>query len=214
MRLVIEDLETADEDVAFDNITITGDPVCFTRGAMIATPEGPRAIETLAAGDLVITRDHGAQPLRWVGSRRVLAEEPALRPVRIRAGALGQGLPERDLVVSRHHGMLVTGWRAALLFDAGEALVAAVDLVNDSTITLEPAGEVEYFHLLFDAHQIVMAEGAWTESYKPLARDLSFFNAAQEREILGLFPELELAEGPAFASARPVASKRDAALFS
>ncbi|QHQ36684.1 Hint domain-containing protein [Algicella marina] len=215
MRIVIEDLNAADEDVAFDDITVSGDAVCFTPGTMIETPTGPRLIEDLMPGDLVMTRDSGAKPLCWIGRRTLcrerLAENPRLRPVLIRKGALSDGLPLRDMRVSRHHGMLVYGWRAKALFGLPEALVAAVDLINETTVVVDhEIAQVEYIHLLFDSHEIVMAEGAWSESYQPLARDLTFFDARQEREILALFPELAAGEPRAFAPARPHLGKMEA----
>lgn len=77
---------------------------CFLCGTMIETPQGPVAIEDLVPGDLVLTRDRGAQPLRWIGSRglsgRELAAAPHLVPIRIRAGALAAGVPAADLLVS------------------------------------------------------------------------------------------------------------------
>ena len=130
--------------------------LCFGRGAMIRTPSGEVPVERLAAGDLVETLDHGAQAIRWIGSTTVLARAD-LTPIRIRAGALGAGQPTRDLLVSPHHRMVVTGWRAEVLFGEPEVLAAARDLINDETI--RPANdleEIEYFHILFDRHEICL----------------------------------------------------------
>lgn len=84
---------------------------CFTRGTRIATPRGEVLVEDLWVGYTVYTRDHGAQVLRWVGRRDLsladLIVSPQLRPVRIAKGALGQGLPLRDMKVSPQHRMLI-----------------------------------------------------------------------------------------------------------
>jgi hypothetical protein len=148
------------------------EPPCFTPGTLIDTPDGPRAVETLVAGDLVLTRDHGPQPLRWIGRMRLSAADlrarPQHRPVRIAAGAMGDGVPRRPLCLSPQHRMLVSGWRAELLFGAVEVLVPALALVGDRAEQqcVRPEG-VTYLHLLFDRHEIIFAEGAAVESLLP-----------------------------------------------
>src|SRR5690606_20726683 len=131
-------------------------PPCFVTGTHIATPNGPRRIETLVPGERVMTLDHGPQMRRWSGCRTVDCRG-TYAPVRIRAGALGNS---RDLVVSPEHRMLVTGWRAELHFGAPEVLVAARSLVNGDDIRRAPRAQVTYWHLLFDRHEVILAEGA------------------------------------------------------
>ena len=160
-------------------------PVCFTRGTLIDTPDGPRLIEELQAGDLVLTLDGGAQPLLLVSSK-IFPATGLNAPVRIRKGALGN---TRDLKVSQQHRMLVSGWRSELLFGEPEVLVAAKHLANGRNIAIENGGEVEYFHLLFEDHQIVWAEGARSESYHP--GHFAEHEAVETRaEIERLFPGL------------------------
>ncbi|MEO1000489.1 MAG: Hint domain-containing protein, partial [Pseudomonadota bacterium] len=93
---------------------------CFAAGTLIETPAGPRAVETLAVGDLVRTADGRDVALRWTGTQHLgpeeLARQPALRPVRIAAGAFGPGRPARDLVVSPQHRIVVDHWRVATFF--------------------------------------------------------------------------------------------------
>ena len=148
----------------FENTNV----VCFARGTMIATPDGEIAIEDLSAGQPVRTMDHGDQVIRWIGSRRInghmLAANPHIRPVVIEKGALGN---VRELLVSPQHRMLVSGWKAEVMFGEAELLVAAKDLINDTSIRPADVGEVEYFHMLFDAHEIVFANGAPAESLHP-----------------------------------------------
>lgn len=168
---------------------------CFARGTLIATPEGERAIETLSEGMQVLTRDAGPQPIRWIGSCKLsageLQQKPALRPVRIGRGALGQGLPCRDLIVSPQHRVLVRSRIAQRMFGASEVLVAAkllLDLDNVSICTRDP--DVEYFHVMFDEHQIVLSEGAETESFFPGPQAMRSVGAAARAEIVALFPDL------------------------
>ncbi len=132
---------------------------CFCPGTLIRTPRGDIAVEALRIGDPVTTATGSAEPVRWIGRRsyagRLLAGRPHLLPVRIRAGALGAGLPLRDLVVSPKHAMLLDG-----------VLVAAEYLVNGSTIVREARLErVDYIHVELDRHDIILAEGAPTESF-------------------------------------------------
>nr|AIA91314.1 CAZy families GT4 protein [uncultured Gluconobacter sp.] len=93
-----------------------------------------KRIEDLRVGDLVLTKDDGPQPLRWISSRHVSAEmlaaHPNMRPIRIRAGALGEGLPLRDLIVSPQHRMLVRSKVAERMFGEEEVLVAAKHLLE------------------------------------------------------------------------------------
>ena len=123
----------------------TGGMICFTPGTRIATPQGLRFIEDLQQGDLVLTRDNGAQAVLWTGHRRIsgarLHALPHLRPIRFRSGALGPDRPDPDLLVSPQHRMLLKGRAAQALFSTDEVLVAAEDLVNDLTITDRPGSE-------------------------------------------------------------------------
>ncbi len=182
---------------------------CFTHGTAIATPSGERLIESLVPGDLVQTQDHGAQPVRWIGQRRVAAQG-RFAPILIRARALGN---RRDLRVSPQHRMLLSGWRAELLFGAPEVLAAACHLINDASITRAPCHAVTYFHLMFDRHQIITAEGCASESFFPGAVTMQDMAAATRAEIVALFPGIE--SGPAGYSptARTVLKPYEARLF-
>ncbi|WP_323038291.1 Hint domain-containing protein [Gemmobacter sp.] len=182
-------------DVSFDDfekVTFTLPDTyvpCFLRGTRIKTARGEVRVEDLAVGDRVLTLDSGYQPIRWIGATRRIGRG-RLAPVRIRAGALGN---DRDLLVSPQHRMLLRGWQANLMFGEGEVLVAAKALVNDRTILSEERAEVDYFHLLFDHHEIVFAEGAPSESFHPGREGWKALDTATRNEILDLFPEL--AEG-------------------
>jgi len=189
---------------------------CFTPGTAILTPDGPVAIETLEAGDRVITRDHGVQPIRWIGATTVSADyvaaRPSLRPVLIRKGALGSDLPEQDMRVSRQHRVLVRDWRAEVMFGVeGGVLVPALSLINDSNVTEErPTEDVTYIHMAFDDHEVVYADGVETESFHPVERMVGALNPAQREELFALFPELQQGDGFAFDSARHQARGQDA----
>jgi Ca2+-binding RTX toxin-like protein len=169
---------------------------CFTPGTMILTDRGDVAVEALSAGDLVMTRDNGLQPLRWIGQRKLsaldLQADPDLQPVRIAKGALWGAGPDRTMLVSPQHRLLVEGARAELLFGEAEVLVPAKHLIGHADVTRAlPAEGVTYIHLLFDRHEIVQSDGLWTESLQPAERMLSAMDADVRSEVLVLFPELE-----------------------
>lgn len=168
---------------------------CFTTGTLIETSSGPRAIETLRPGDLVVTRDHGLRSIAWIGHRHLDGHRldlcPNLRPILLRAGALGPGLPERDLTVSPQHRILVTSRIARRMFDQDEILVAAKHLANHPGIeVLCPDRGVTYWHMLFENHELVLSNGAWTESLFTGPQAMQAVGDAARREILSLFPKL------------------------
>lgn len=169
--------------IRFENIETL---ICFNRGTRIETPFGPRRIETLVQGDLVLTRDHGPQPLRWVGSR-IVAATGRFAPIRIRKGALDN---TSDLIVSPQHRMLIQGWRAEMLFGTTEVFAAAKHLLNDRTIVRQEGGLVEYFHLMFDAHEVIFAENAAAESFHPSDLSLTGIEDGARHELFSLFPDL------------------------
>lgn len=159
---------------------------CFVTGTLVRTPDGERRVEDLVPGDLVLTRDNGAQPLRWIGKTTVTGQG-SLAPIRFAPGAIGN---TRELLVSPQHRMLISGWQAELIHGQDEVLAAATHLVNGDTITRMPCRRVTYVHLLFDRHEILEAEGVPTESFHPgdylMSRD-----ADLRAEIVELFPELD-----------------------
>jgi hypothetical protein len=165
---------------------------CFVAGTMIETPDGPRSVEDLRAGDAVITVDAGVQMLRWVGSRDLDARDTDhLKPIRIRTGALGLGLPNADLLVSPQHRVLVRSAVAQRMFGTNEVLVAAKQLTALPGIEMvDDATQVTYVHLLFDDHQLVTSNGAVSESLFTGPQALKGVSEEARAEILALFPDL------------------------
>ena len=175
----------------------SGGVICFTPGTLIQTPDGPRLIQDLRIGDRVQTKDNGAQPIEWVGSRRMtgarLFAMPRLRLVRIHVGALGLERPEEELLVSPEHRLLVQGPVAQSLFNTSEVLVAAKELVNGSTIAVDlTVPHVTYIHLLLPSHQILWANGVETESFHPANASLATLDDSDRARLLAQHPDLEL----------------------
>lgn len=172
---------------------------CFTPGTLIATPRGEVPVEGLRLGDKVITRDNGLQEIRWLGHRDLdwseLNAHSHLKPVLVTTGSLGEGLPERDMLVSPNLRMLVTNDRTSLYFDEREVLVAAKHLVSGSRITSVDSSGVTYIAMLFDRHEVVLSNGAWTESFQPADHSLKGVGNAQRTELIDIFPELKAEPG-------------------
>lgn len=183
--------------------------ICFTGGTGILTPFGERRIEDLRPGDLVLTRDHGPQPLRWI-DKTTVPGVGELAPVRIGKGLFGNS---RDLVVSPQHRMVYQGSDAVLLFDSAEVMVPAKHLVNGTTVTQEARDSVTYYHLLFDSHEVIFADGAATESFHPGHQGLGAVNDAARQELFTLFPELRADPRIYGDTARPVLKGFEARLL-
>lgn len=169
--------------------------ICFTEGTRIATMSGSIAVETLKLGDLVLTKDNGPQPIEWIGKRHMsgarLFAMPRLRPVRLRAGALGIEQPDLELLVSPEHRMLVTGRVALDLFNTPEVLVAAKDLIDHRLVVTDTiAPSVTYIHLLLPKHNVVWANGVATESFHPADSALSSLSAEDRSTLLARHPDL------------------------
>ena len=174
---------------------VAGGVICFTPDTFLATPAGPRRIQSLQQGDRVLTRDNGAQEILWTGHRRMtgarLYAMPHLRPIRFRRDALGLDRPDLDLVVSPQHRMLVSGAAAQALFNTPEVLVAAENLINDRSITVDfTLREVTYIHVLLGQHNVIWANGLQTESFHPANAALDMIEAAQRESLHDMVPEL------------------------
>lgn len=173
-----------------------GDVICFTKGTRIRVENGERLVEELSVGDKVQTKDSGAQEILWIGERRMsgarLYAMPSLRPIRVRASAIGTDVPDTDLLVSPHHRMLIEGPEALALFNQPEVLVLASDLIDDSKVFVDHAvKEVTYIHLLLADHSILWANGLMTESYHPANTTLKTVEADQRSKLLDIFPDIK-----------------------
>lgn len=191
-------------DVAFVTLNTIA---CFTLGTRIDTVDGPRPVEALVPGDLVLTRDHGPQPLRWIG-RSLRHARGKDAPVRIAAGTFG---PHGDLSLSPNHCILVSSPAVELLTGEAEALSPVKHLVNGDSIAPTPSGRaVLYLHLLFDRHEIIMANGLPCESYLPAVQTMAAYDATAQEALLLRHPELRSRPHASMTPARPLLSKGEA----
>lgn len=176
-----------DQQLSFD--TFSPDPPvfpCFAAGTLIEAQGGPRRVETLSVGDLVLTADNDLQPIRWIGQRAVIGHG-SMTPILIRAGALGN---YRDLLVSPQHRMLIADWRAEMYFAKPQVLVAAKHLVNGTTIRPAPRDRITYVHLAFDRHEVIFAEGCPSESLHLASESLITLGPRALAELQQIFPDL------------------------
>ncbi|MEN8894124.1 Hint domain-containing protein [Planktotalea arctica] len=161
--------------------------ICFTPGTLIDTPHGARDIETLKAGDLVNTRDSGAQPIKWMGAR-TLPCTPATAPIRFEMGAL-EGLT-RPLTVSPQHKMLISHFACDLLFGQQEVLCSAKHMLG-AGIARHGQSMVRYIHLMLDTHQVITANGVPCESFHAGPEGLKALSGASKADLFKAFPALE-----------------------
>ena len=182
--------------------------VCFVSGTRILTDRGERVIDTLRVGDRIVTRDNGAQILRWIGlhsfNRDDLVQNPSLRPIRLSPDLVGG---KSGLAVSPQHGILLS-------VNGEERLVRAThlaDLRGGAARVMQGCRKVTYLHLMFDQHQIVFANGAAAESFYPGKVAMASVTPAARREIFARFPHLDVSEAQTTygASARAFASRKD-----
>ena len=191
---------------------------CFTPGTLIATPHGEVPVEELQQGDRVITRDNGMQEIRWIGTRDLkgggLMKARHLQPVLIRRGALGRGLPERDMVVSPNHRMLINNDKTALYFEDREVLVSAKHLTGLDGVERLETNRTTYIHFLFQQHEVVLSDGAWSESFQPGHQTMDGLGNAQRNEIYELFPDLRQRAGlEGYGAARKTLKRHEAELL-
>ncbi len=193
-------LTVTDTDVSGSyNVTLSatsGIVPCFLTGTMIATADGEKPVESLKIGDLVLTDEGDAVPVRWIGKRTIstrFADPVRTIPVRIKAGALGHNLPVRDLLISPDHAVLVEN-----------TLVNAGALVNGTTVLREAnmPGKFVYHHIEVDEHTLILAEGVSAETFIDHVDRMSFDNWAEHAAIFGDMPEKPEMAYPRVKSAR------------
>jgi hypothetical protein len=171
---------TDGEDTFETQTPSPGEPNCLFAGSRIATPSGMKAIEELAIGDQIMTASGRIVPIVWL-ARQTLSTifgRPDTQPVRILAGALGEGLPIADLTLTADHAVVIDG----LLVNAGV-------LVNGTTIVTVPLTELEdsytVYHIEIDEHDVILAEGLPTESFVDYTGRDAFDNHAEYLSMYG-----------------------------
>lgn len=206
-RVLSDDGNTLNIDREPDNF------ICFTAGTRIETANGPLPAEKIARGDLLCTRDHGLQPVVWAGSSpvRFTKENARLRPVRIAAGALGPGVPKHELRVSPNHRVLVCSPIAVRICGSRNVLIAAKHLIGAPGIAQEDVSHTHYIHLALARHEVLISNGAETESFFPGPEAMKIVSARARMALQKAFPVLATdPEARPLAPARPFVEGRKA----
>lgn len=154
----------------------TGPKCCFLRGTAISTPMGEVAVEDLAIGDQVCTLD-GIKTIKWIGYDKITSADAGssdVRPIRIARFAIDEWTPYRDLYLSPGHCLFLHN-----------VLIPVMYLINETSIAPHPELQtVEYYHVEFDTHEVIFAEGACVESYRGSHRE-TFANSAEFQHMYG-----------------------------
>ena len=169
----------------------TPGPVCYTPGTLILTMRGEVAVEHLRIGDRLITADHGARKiLRVIRTWHSFRDGPHKhKPIEIKSGSLGPGLPRQTLVVSPQHRILLQGTAVETMFGAREVLALAKGLVGlDHVRVMSGKRSVTYYSLLCERHEVILANGAWSESFYVGPTALSMLHRRSRADLEDLFP--------------------------
>ena len=153
-----------DNGTGLASVTLTENPPCYCKGTRIATSDGERNVEALKIGAVVVTASGALRPIKWIGRRtyagRFIMGRKDVLPVCVKAGALENSVPKRDLWISPNHAMYFNDKHL------GGVLIEAKDLVNGASIVqAEAVNSVEYIHIELDTHDVIIAEGALSETF-------------------------------------------------
>jgi hypothetical protein len=155
---------------------------CYCAGTLIATAHGDVPVEDLKFGDNLVTGSGTLRPIKWIGRRsyggRFIAGSKDILPVCIKAGALADNVPRRNLWISPHHAMFIDG-----------LLIEARHLVDGTSIVqAKRADTVSYFHVELDTHDVIVAEGALSETYMDEDNRGMFQNAGEYETLFSGVP--------------------------
>ncbi len=187
--------------ISLQNVdTTTTGVICFAQGTLILTADGNRPVESLRVGDEVITHDNGPMPILWIShsTRSWPGSSDSEKPIQIKSGALGQGYPIRDLVVSPQHKMLIHGVSA----EHEEVLAPAKGLTELPGVRImHGKQDVSYYHVMLEGHGLLVAEGALSESFYPGKQAQRTLSISQRISLASVVPNLtqqspETAYGP------------------
>jgi Hint domain len=172
--------------------------LCFCPGTEIAVPSGRRKVETLVAGDVVLTASGQTRQIIWVGATRLSSDElrrnPEICPVVIPAGAIGAGIPDADLKVSPQHRIAIAAPGCELLFGLDSVFVPARFLLDSVAVQAEPAEEVVYHHILLEDHELLLSNGMVSESFQPARRMIEVMSDNIRETLMATLETLDVTE--------------------
>ena len=168
--------------------------ICFVKGTLLETPTGPRAVEDLAPGDLLMTNDGVAQPIVWIGKTELSwpGAPDTNKPIHFAAGAFGESCPNVDLSVSPQHHVVLSGPQCESLFGCDEVLAPAKGLTGLPGVrVMQGKRDVEYYHVMLAQHEIISAHGLVTESFYPGPTAVRMLTPVQRTSLFAVVPALK-----------------------
>jgi len=178
-------------------VQATGFAGGLVEGANVRTPCGPRRIEMVRPGDLIVTRSGGLQPVRLIWKRTVtqdmMRQNPGLAPIRLKSRAVGPMMPQRDLVVAADHRLLIPGYRVQGVPDDTCVLIEARELAgtSDAVYVDRSLETVTYYQMVFDSHKVLAANGLPVESFLPSAPALQTLETSMREALMQRYPQLK-----------------------
>ncbi len=202
---------------SFNNLAVGGGQnvtnTCFTAGNKILCADDQMVpVENIAEGTLVMTRDHGLQPVKYIlkalVSSETLRQFPDRRPVKIKKNTFGE---HDECIVSQQHKVLLQNSSLEILYDIPEALVPAKHLTGDKNVEIvDDCEEIVYYHLVFDNHEVVNSGGLWSESFHPGRFVVNNAMDSTYKELVDIFPEIESGGNPNMILCRPKLNAKEA----
>lgn len=180
-----------------DGVEAEGFTGGLVEGANVRTPCGPRRIELVRPGDMIVTRNNGLQPVRMIWKRMVtqdyMRQNPDAAPIRLKPRAIGPMMPQRDLLVAGDHRLLIPGYRVVGMPDEKGLLVEAREIAGtgDGIYVDRSMESVTYFQMVFDSHQVLTANGLPVESFLPNAPAIAQLCASNRDALVARFPQLK-----------------------
>lgn len=178
-------------------------PGGIVAGATVRTPCGPRRIETLRPGDMVVTRCEGLRPVRMILSREVSRTDylkaPDRAPIRFSERAMGPLMPQKPALMAGDHKVLVPGYRVEGQPDDTPVFVTAAELLrsSDEVRVDKSMTTITYYHLVFDAHVVLTVNGLLVESFLTSPKNLDRLHPETLRKLESALPELRQSKMPA-----------------
>lgn len=172
-------------------------PGGLAEGANLRTPCGPRRVENVRPGDMIVTRSNGLQAVRLVWRRKLIPEEvattPKLAPIRLKPRALGPMMPSHDLLLAPDHRLLIPGWRLADWPDETPVLVEAAEIAgtSDAAYVDRSGDDVTFYQFVFDTPQVLNVNGLPVASLSPDAEVIAALGLAERESLVKRFPQLK-----------------------
>lgn len=187
---------------------------CFCQGSHLMTDQGEQAVDWIRAGDRVLTKDNGYQTVIWTARSvitvQMLKSNPKLRPVKIAARGIDGAAPAQDLLLSPEHRVLLASAQIELLFGCDEMFAAAKFICDgDQVAQILPEHEISYYHILFENHEAVLADGLWVESFFTGDMALGMLPASKQGQIRDLLGD----KVDSMKTARPCLKSWEAAML-